>query len=77
MPAQGYIASINNEGIPLTTGSAQFSNDYYWTNVAANTYGFLRSGGWYNGANAGRFALNVGDAPANTSGSVGFRCLLR
>ncbi len=77
MPAQGYIASINNEGIPLTTGSAQFSNDYYWTNVAANTYGFLRGGGWYNGANAGRFALNVGDAPANTSGSVGFRCLLR
>jgi len=32
MPAGGYITSINNEGIPLTTGSAQFSNDYYWTN---------------------------------------------
>jgi len=77
MPAGGYITSINNEGIPLTTGSAQFSNDYYWTNVAANTYGFLRGGGWNNGASAGRFALHVNDVPANANDILGFRCLLR
>ena len=77
MPAQGYIASINNEGIPLTTGSAQFSNDYYWTIVAANTYGFRRSGSWSYGAGAGRFALLVTDAPAYSNIYFGFRCLLR
>jgi len=64
MPAGGYIASINNEGIPLTTGSAQFNDDYYWNNTANNTYGFLRSGRWDNGSHAGRFALNVNTVPA-------------
>jgi formylglycine-generating enzyme required for sulfatase activity len=77
MPAGGYIASINDEGIPLTTGSAQFNNDYYWTNIAANTYGFLRSGSWDIGAYAGRFVLYVHDAPGNTDYNIGFRCLLR
>ncbi len=78
MPSQGYIASINNEGIPLTTGSANFSNDYYWQNTAANTYAFLRGGTWSNAANAGRFSLGADRVPGyNTARNFGFRCLLR
>jgi prepilin-type N-terminal cleavage/methylation domain-containing protein len=79
LPAQNYITSINNEGIPLTSGSAStaFNHDYLYKNVAANTYGFLRSGGWNRGASAGRFSLSVLGVPGATSSDVGFRCALR
>ncbi len=67
MPPSGYIASINDEGIPLTTGSAKFNNDYYWQNTAVNTYAILRGGSWDDGACAGRFSLNVHNVPEDTS----------
>jgi formylglycine-generating enzyme required for sulfatase activity len=79
LPAQNYITSINNEGIPLTSGSAStaFNYDYLYKNVAANTYGFLRSGSWNSGANAGRFTLHVNTVPGPTHDIIGFRCALR
>ncbi|HNW96561.1 MAG TPA: SUMF1/EgtB/PvdO family nonheme iron enzyme [Candidatus Paceibacterota bacterium] len=79
LPAQNYITSINNEGTPITSGSVStaYNYDYLYENVAANTYGFLRSGGWYYGATAGRFGLNVTGVPGDAGSGVGFRCVFR
>jgi len=73
--ASGSIATISNKGVPLTVGTSAFNNDYYYVGVSGNTG--LRSGGWGNGSNAGRFALSLNFAPGYTSDSIGFRCALR
>jgi len=43
-------------------------------NTASATRAFQRGGGWYNTSYAGVFALALGDSPANTGDSIGFRC---
>ena len=35
---------------------------------------FLRGGNWNNTSNAGVFALNLNNAPANQNNNIGFRC---
>ncbi len=39
-----------------------------------NRYAFLRGGNWNNTSNAGAFALNLNNAPANANNNIGFRC---
>ncbi|MDD3434875.1 MAG: SUMF1/EgtB/PvdO family nonheme iron enzyme, partial [Candidatus Pacebacteria bacterium] len=74
------IAQINNYGVPVDAGGTSCSglcnSDYYWVTSGSLTAG-LRSGSWYNGANAGRFCLNLNSAPSRTTNDVGFRCALR
>ena len=36
--------------------------------------GSFRGGNWNNGANDGRWALNLGNAPSNTGTNIGGRC---
>ena len=82
VPTAGQtIAQINNYGVPVTSGGSSCSggkcnNDYYWVASGTLTAG-LRSGFWYFGAIAGRFALYLADAPGSTAYSFGFRCALR
>lgn len=38
--------------------------------------GAIAGGNWNNGSNAGRFALNLNNAPTNTNNNIGFRCAL-
>ncbi|HOI44004.1 MAG TPA: SUMF1/EgtB/PvdO family nonheme iron enzyme, partial [Candidatus Aminicenantes bacterium] len=79
LSSQNYITSINNEGIPLTTGSAStaFNYDYFWTNVTASTYAFLRGAGRSDAEKAGRFSLSVNNSPSDAYYNCGFRCVLR
>lgn len=79
--ANQTIAQINNYGVPVTSGGTSCSggkcnNDYYWVASGTLTAG-LRSGFWYYGASAGRFALTLSDAPGYSNYSFGFRCALR
>ena len=81
MPSSGnYITSINNEGIPITTGSSPsdiFNRDSYSRSTATGTYNFLRSGSWNNIQDAGKFTFCVNDPPEAVGRSSGFRCILR
>jgi hypothetical protein len=74
-------------GIPIVSGAfagdgsvartaAQFHGDYFWINVAASTRGAFAGGGWNNGSNSGRFALNLRYAPTAASTNIGLRCAL-
>jgi hypothetical protein len=36
----------------------------------------IRGGNWNNGANAGRFALNLNNSPLNVNTNIGGRCAL-
>jgi len=79
--SNGTIAQINDYGVPVTSGGTSCSggkcnSDYYWVTSGTLTAG-LRSGRWYNGAGAGRFALDLYEAPASTKYYIGFRCALR
>jgi len=82
VPSSGQtIAQINDYGVPVLSGGTSCSggkcnNDFYWVASGTLTAG-LRSGSWVNGALAGRFALNLYNAPGHTGSDVGFRCALR
>jgi hypothetical protein len=43
---------------------------------ASSARGAISGGNWNNGANDGRFALNLNNAPSNTNNNIGFRCAL-
>lgn len=75
LPAPNYIRGLDIYGLPNSTGSstADYNYDHFWINTSGYR-GFLRGGGWYLGAAAGLFALNLSAAPSYTSSIVGFRC---
>jgi len=68
---------LNSEiNIPATLsagGVAEYDYDGCWFNAAAATYAARRGGSWYFGADAGLFTLHLGNVPASTSDSFGFR----
>jgi len=79
-----YIGTIIGD----TAGN--YNNDYYWTSSSSyaylcygtnGTWGYndvncaaLRSGGWNDGATAGRFALSLANGPTGSGIIIGFRC---
>jgi formylglycine-generating enzyme required for sulfatase activity len=79
-----YIGTIIGD----TAGN--YNNDYYWTSSSTyaylcygynGTWGYndvncaaLRSGDWFRGGYAGRFALYLHYGPAGSGNAVGFRC---
>jgi formylglycine-generating enzyme required for sulfatase activity len=75
LPAQNYIRGLDIYGLPTSTGSstADYNYDHFW--ISASGYrGFIRGGSWSSGANAGLFALYLGNAPSSAGASIGFRC---
>ena len=79
--ANGYMNSISSDtelmqlAIPVTGASNKtFGLDYYY--VDAGLRAAHRGGGWTNATNAGVFDLHLADAPAGSSGLIGFRAAL-
>ncbi len=85
--ASGYVNSpVSTSPWPATTGNAGFNDDRTWNisgGASNGTTGFaigmpaaaLRGGFWYNGSQAGAFALGLSDGPTTRSPGVGFRCV--
>lgn len=76
LPDEGYVASVNEEGIPMATEenpSPLFNKDRFWIDKNIHT-GIIRGGFWGSDSDAGRFALLSEIPPTFTGAAVGFRC---
>lgn len=78
LPQQGYIVSINDEGVPVSTDpnatDDAFFDDYFWMD-ASETRGMFRGGYWKSETDGGQYSLNVTVPPSFTGNAVGFRCV--
>ena len=77
LPASGYVASINNAGLPLTTAatpSPAFGLDYAWLSESGH-FGVIRGGYYDSQGDGGRYAFHAKTPPNNASAGVGFRCV--
>jgi formylglycine-generating enzyme required for sulfatase activity len=76
LPSEGYVASVNEEGIPTETSeeaSNLFYEDRFWIDEEKHT-GIIRGGYWGSESDAGRFAVHSEIPPTFTGAAVGFRC---
>ena len=73
-----YAGPIPNQQTagPYTASwdSTKGIGQYYEGPSNGTTYGFLRGGGWGNGADAGVESLNLNYTPGSAGYSIGFRC---
>jgi formylglycine-generating enzyme required for sulfatase activity len=77
MPQEGYVQSVDLDGVPKTTDKQESNNlygdDYFWV-VHDGSRGMFRGGFWGVGERSGIYALYAG-MDSNFSGvGVGFRC---
>ena len=63
--------STSGDGI---CGNTRTTNDQWYRGGFATIAGFIRGGGWVNGAGGGAFSLALLNAPSGSSTSIGFRC---
>jgi formylglycine-generating enzyme required for sulfatase activity len=61
----------NGVGRIYADPDTSYSNNSPYDNTV---HAFIRGGCWDNGADAGAFALNLNNSPANTNTNIGFRC---
>lgn len=77
LPPEGFIASIDPEGIPLDTDptipDSAFFEDYFWLD-SSDIRGMIRGGFWKSKSDAGQYALNATIPPSFIGAAVGFRC---
>jgi formylglycine-generating enzyme required for sulfatase activity len=77
LPPQGYIADIDETGVPISTVEAvpdpAFFEDYFWLEPSG-VRGMIRGGVWRSQTDGGQYALNVSVAPSFTGDAIGFRC---
>jgi formylglycine-generating enzyme required for sulfatase activity len=78
LPEEGYITSIDENGIPIATNrdtpDSSFYADYFWLDPT-DTRGILRGGYWNSQSDAGQYAINITVPPSFTGEAVGFRCV--
>lgn len=77
LPPQGYIADIDETGVPISTTEASpdpaFFDDYFWLEPGG-VRGMIRGGFWRSQTDGGQYSLNVSVAPSFTGDAIGFRC---
>jgi hypothetical protein len=76
LPASGYIAALDGEGIVTevsSSSSEQFGADYAWI-ASAGTVGVLRGGFFGSGTDGGVFAQNISTKTTDATPGIGFRC---
>ena len=67
--------------LPIGSGTGQFNpnlfhgNRFYLYTDNGSPRGAFGGGGWYDGSNAGRFALSLNYGPSSTYNVIGFRCM--
>lgn len=77
LPETGYVVRADAAGIAAetsTTSSAQYGNDYIWTNPNS-VWAIMRGGFYGSGEDAGIYAVHA-DVPGDMFGdAIGFRCV--
>ncbi len=77
LPASGYVAAVNDAGLPTATAGIPnqiYSADYFWAD-ATGTFAIMR-GGYYGGkTDAGIYSTQATVAEDFAGGAVGFRCM--
>jgi formylglycine-generating enzyme required for sulfatase activity len=77
LPAEGYVAVVDSQGIVLETAAAPqeaFGADYAKTSNAG-VYGIIRGGFYGSKTDAGIFAQNLSVPLDLRADGIGFRCL--
>jgi len=75
LPVVSSYTPVSGDGV-ATFSSAQTHGNSFYLQVVASPRGALAGGAWYTGSSAGRLALFLDYAPADTGTAVGFRCSL-
>ncbi len=76
LPEQGFVASVDGEGLPSKTaseGDENYYDDYFWIKDSG-VRGIARGGYWDNKEKAGVFSVYAVLEPSFVGSGVGFRC---
>lgn len=77
LPSEGYVTSIDDNGVPIATDqtmpNASLFSDYLGIDPT-DTQGVLRGGYWRSSTDAGVYSMNVTVPPSFQGNAVGFRC---
>ncbi len=78
LPSQGYINSVDEDGLPSQTNFTipddNYYQDFFWIKDNG-TRGFARGGYWNNKSEAGQYAVYLVSPPSFVGIGVGFRCV--
>lgn len=77
MPEQGYILSVDENGIAEATGGQaenNYNSDYFWIKKQG-LRGIARGGYWDNKEKAGQYTAYLASTPSFSGAAVGFRCV--
>ncbi len=77
LPADGYVTSVDSNGIAITSAEAPeqlYGADYIWTEPVG-VFGMIRGGFYGSESDAGLYAMNASVLTSFASQGVGFRCV--
>lgn len=77
LPETGYVASVDGDGIAVTSAQAPdvlYDNDYFWSGTDG-VYGMIRGGFYGSNNDAGLYTTNASVPTSFASQGVGFRCV--
>lgn len=77
LPEEGYVASVDSDGIALTSTSSPqllYGEDYFWSKNNG-VYGVIRGGFYGSGKDAGLYGVNASVETSLATLGIGFRCV--
>lgn len=77
LPAEGYVTSVDAQGVAVTTGEAAddlYGKDYIWTK-SEGVFGMIRGGFYGSNQDAGLYTINASVPTGFATQGVGFRCV--
>jgi len=77
LPEEGYVTSVDTQGIALTTGTdadSLYGKDYMWSKTEG-VFGMIRGGFYGSKQDAGLYSVNASVQTSFATQGVGFRCV--
>lgn len=77
LPEEGYVASVDSDGIALTSTTTPqdlYGEDYFWSKQEG-VYGMIRGGFYGSGKDAGLYGVNASVETSLATLGIGFRCV--
>ena len=77
LPASGYVAQVDSNGIATLTNpnpSGLFYKDYFWS-AKSGAFGILRGGFFGSQSDAGVYTVHAETVPTAAGTAIGFRCV--
>lgn len=77
LPKEGYVAAMNDAGMPGQTqesGDENYYHDYFWVKDSG-LRGVMRGGYWSNAEQAGQYSFYIVSPPSSAVAGTGFRCV--